>query len=49
MNRKFERYILLSGINLCDVAEKVENTARVTPLVIIPSARRISNWFVQKD
>lgn len=24
------------GIDLCDVCEKIKNTARVTPLVIVP-------------
>jgi hypothetical protein len=31
-----EVIILLSGINLCDVAEEVENTARVAPLIVVP-------------
>jgi len=39
---------LLSGINLSDVAEEIKNTARVTPLVIVPRDQ-LDKVIVKRD
>jgi hypothetical protein len=36
------------GINLCDVCKEVKNTARVTPLVIVPGDK-LDEVLVQGD
>ena len=41
--------ILLSGINLGDVAEEIENTARIAPLIIIPVAQILASWVCTRD
>jgi hypothetical protein len=36
------------GINLCDVCKEVKNTARVTPLVIVPGDK-LDEVLVERD
>lgn len=45
---KSESRLLGFGINLCDVCKKVKNTARVTPLVIVPGDK-LNEVLVERD